>query len=90
VFLHLPPITQLFRAMMLVLLLGCLLLAVGMAAGYFTPGNPSGPKHIVAYVVLTIYAAVVALRWTGSSHRRVAMGAVAGFVLAVLSLWVVS
>lgn len=90
VFLHLPPITQLFRAMMLVLLLGCLLLAAGMAAGYFTHGNPSGAKHIVSYVVLAIYAVVVALRWKGSSHRRVAIGAVAGFVLAVLSLWVVS
>lgn len=90
VFLHLPPITQLFRAMMLVLLLGCVLLAAGMGAGYFTRGNPSGAKYMVSYAVLAIYGVVVALRWTGSSHRRVAMGAVAGFVIAVLSLWVVS
>lgn len=90
VFLHLPPITHLFRAMMLVLTLGCIMLAAGMAAGYFTPTKPSGSKHLVSYIVLGVYAAVIAMRWAGTSHRRVAAGAAGGFVLAVLSLWVFS
>ena len=90
VFLHLPPITHLFRAMMLVLTLGCVLLLAGMLAGYVTELKPSGMKHLVSYVVLAAYGAVVAMRWSGASHRRVALGAVAGFVVAVLSLWVVS
>jgi ABC-type uncharacterized transport system permease subunit len=90
VFLHLPPITHLFRAMMLVLSLGCILLVAGMAAGYFTPASPSGSKHIVSYLVLGVYAAVITLRWRGASHRRVAAGAAGGFVVAVLSLWVFS
>lgn len=90
VFLHLPPITHLFRAMMLVLTLGCVLLVAGMAAGYFTPAKASAPKHVVSYVVLGLYGAVVAMRWGGASHRRVALGATGGFLLAVLSLWVVS
>lgn len=90
VFLHFPPITHLFRAMMLVLTLGCVLLVLGMAAGYFTPARPSGPKHIVSYVVLGLYAVVVMMRWRGASHRWVAAGATGGFVAAVLSLWVVS
>lgn len=90
VFLHLPPITHLFRAMMLVLTLGCLLLAMGMLAGYFTPLRPSGSKHVVSYIVLGGYAALIGWRWTGASHRRVALGAVVGFIIAVASLWIVS
>jgi ABC-type uncharacterized transport system permease subunit len=90
VFLHLPPITHLFRAMMLVLTLGCVLLVAGMSAGYFTPASPSGSKHIVSYLVLGVYAVVIAMRWRGASHRRVAAGAAGGFVVAVLSLWVFS
>ena len=90
VFLHLPPITHLFRAMMLVLSLGCVLLVAGMISGYFTDFRPSGMKHAVSYIVLATYAGVVAMRWCGISHRRVAMGAAAGFVVAILSLWVVS
>lgn len=90
VFLQLPPITHLFRAMMLVLTLGCVLLVAGMSAGYFTPASPSGSKHLVSYLVLAVYACVIGMRWRGASHRRVAAGAAAGFLVAVLSLWVVS
>lgn len=90
VFFHLPPINHLFQAMMLVLTFGGVLLICGMIAGYLTPGATSGPKHLVSWVVLAIYGTVIVLRWTGWSHRQVALGAVAGFLAAVLSLWLMS
>jgi HemX protein len=90
VFFHLPPINHLFQAMMLVLTLGSLLLAAGMLAGYATPARPAGGKHVVSYVVLAVYAVVVVARWRGTGHRRVALGAVAAFVVAVASLWFLS
>ena len=90
VFFHLPPINHLFQALMLVLTLGCLLLVAGMMAGYATPLRPSGPKHVVSYIVLGINAAVVVARWCGLGHRRVALAATAAFIVAVASLGFVS
>jgi len=85
-FFHLPPINHLFQAMMLVLTLGCVLLVAGMLAGYATAARPPVAKHVVSYVVLGLYAAVVVARWCGLGHRRVAVGAVAAFIAAAASL----
>jgi len=89
-FFHLPPIHNLFQAMMLVLSFGCVLLVAGMIAGYLAPGAASGPKHFVSWIVLAIYGTIIILRWTGWSHRQVALGAVAGFIAAVISLRLMS
>ncbi len=88
--LQLPPIRNLFQAMMLVTTLGGILLAGGMAAGYAAMGTAGGAKLTVSWVVLGIYALLITLRWRGLSHRRVAIGAIVGFVLAVASLWIVT
>lgn len=90
VFFHLPPINQLFRAMMMVLTLGCLLLLAGMLSGYLAVEGPSGSKHVIAYVVLGVYAGLIAIRWMGTSHRRVAMATTGAFAFAVASIWFVS
>ena len=90
VFFHLPPINHLFQAMMLVLVLGCVLLVAGLLAGYATAMRPPIAKHVVSYVVLGLYAAVVVARWCGVGHRRVAIGAVAAFIAVAASLGFVS
>ncbi len=87
VFFHLPPINHLFRAMMLLVTLGCLMLAIGMLVGYSIGRLPPTSKLWAAYAVLGVYACLILTRWRGVSHRRVAMGAVATFIVAVSSLW---
>lgn len=87
----LPPIHHLSRAIHGLILTGTVLLSAGILSAYQMPDRPSAFKLGVVWMVWAVYAAIAVYeRWRGMSARRAAGAAVAGFVIPVLSLWVVT
>lgn len=86
----LPPIHHLTRAIRGLILTGVALLTagIGCALGMESPSSPG--KLTMVWIVWGFYVALAIYDWQrGMSARRAAWAAAAGFIVPVLSLWVV-
>ncbi len=91
IFRHLPPIHNLTRAMRGLILTGTVLLTAGIACAYRMETQPGGIKLAVVWLVWAIYFCLTVYDWTrGMSARRAAWASVTGFLVPVMSLWIVS
>ena len=87
-FFQLPPIHELARAIMRMVLCGVLLLSVGLACSWPLHTPVTDIKLVSAWVVWALYAGMSVVMWRRSlSARRTALLAVLGFVVPVVSLW---
>jgi len=89
-FFHLPPVNHLFRSMVRLVAMGTLLMALSMALAYLTPNLPHTGKLVVSYAIFAWFTAILLLRWRGIPHRLLAQGTAFGFVLATLSIWMLT
>jgi len=91
-FFQLPPIQELARAILRLVLLGLGLLSVALGLSFgLESSTVSGSKLIFAWGVWGLYAVIALLMWRHvMSPRRTAWLAVAGFALPFVSLWIVS
>src|SRR5206468_2646470 len=81
IFYHLPPLTDLFAAIIRLLWLGFILYTAGIASGFFT-GQPLPRVQVVAAIaVWLLYAAIL----QGRYFRRIAPKRVAAFCICGLS-----
>jgi HemX protein len=89
-FYQLPPIYELEKVILRLILWGVILLSVGLAAS-FKLNLPSSPKLIVAWIVWALYVVIsVVMRRHILGARRSAWLAVLGFVVPFASLWIVT
>jgi HemX protein len=88
IFYHLPPLPNLFSAMMRLLGLGFVFYSAGLASGFFTGGPLPWTKIALAIGIWIIYAAILfGPRWRSVAPRRVAAFCVCAFVAALSLLW---
>jgi HemX protein len=88
IFYHLPPLTNLFAAIMRLLWWGFALYTIGIVSGFFT-GHPLPRVQVVAAIALwLLYAAILQaryLKWL--APKRVAALCIIGFSAALALLW---
>ncbi len=90
-FYQLPPIHELAKAIQRLAVLGTLLLSAGLAASLPLHLPVSSPKLIFAWVVWGLYLAINVIMWGRMlSARQTAWLAVVGFVVPLVSLWIVT
>jgi HemX protein len=92
-FFQLPPIRELARAILRLVLLGLGLLSVALGLTFALEPSVAvtGSKVVFAWGVWGLYAVIAVLMWRHvMSPRRMAWLAVAGFALPFVSLWIVS
>ncbi len=90
-FYQLPPIHELAKAIHRLAVLGLLLLSAGLAASVPLHLPVSNPKLIFAWVVWGTYLAINVVMWARMlSARQTAWLAVVGFVVPLVSLWIVT
>jgi len=83
-FRNLPPVRELLQSMMRLLWIGCLLLTIGIVAGFLMP-HAGGYGHFVAAVATWIgYAGLMTLKTVrGLTGRRMALAAVGLFLISL-------
>lgn len=87
----LPPVHHLTQAIRRLILAGTLLLTTGILCAYQMPVMPAVEKLAFVWLIWAIYAGLLVYeRWRGMSARRAAWAAAAGFLLPVISLWIVA
>ena len=88
IFYHLPPLTDLFAAIIRLLWLGFILYTAGIASGFFT-GQPLPRVQVVAAIaVWLLYAAILQGRYFRRiAPKRVAALCIIGFSAALTLLW---
>jgi ABC-type uncharacterized transport system permease subunit len=88
IFFHLPPLSDLFTAIMRLLWLGFALYSLGLASGFFV-GQPLPRVQVIcAVAVWLLYAAILQakyLRWL--APKRVAALCIVAFSTALTLLW---
>jgi hypothetical protein len=92
-FFPLPPIRELARAILRLVLLGLGLLSVALGLTFALEPSVAvtGSKVVFAWGVWGLYAVIAVLMWRHvMAPRRMAWLAVAGFILPFVSLWIVS
>jgi len=92
-FFQLPPIRELARAILRLVLLGLGLLSVALGLTFALEPSVAvtGSKVVFAWGVWGLYAVIAVLMWRHvMAPRRMAWLAVAGFILPFVSLWIVS
>ena len=92
-FFQLPPIQELARAILRLVLLGLVLLSASLGLTFALEPSVAvtGSKVVFAWGVWALYAVIALLMWRHvMSPRRTAWLAVAGFALPFVSLWIVS
>lgn len=90
-FFQLPPIHELARAIQRLVLLGLVLLSLGLAAAYPLHIPISNPKMIFTWCVWGMYALIAVVMWRHIlSARQTAWLAVVGFLVPLVSLWIVT
>jgi HemX protein len=90
-FYQLPPIQGLARAIQRMVLLGVVLLSVSLVVSLFLTNPVGGPKLIVAWGVWGLYTLISLVIWRHAlSPRQTARLAALGFILPLLSLWLVT
>lgn len=90
-FYQLPPIHELAKAIQRLAVLGTLLLSAGLAAAIPLHLPVSNPKLIFAWVVWGLYLGINVIMWARMlSARQTAWLAVVGFVVPLVSLWIVT
>jgi ABC-type uncharacterized transport system permease subunit len=88
-FFQLPPIRELARAILRLVLLG--LGSLGLTFALEPSVAVTGSKVVFAWGVWGLYAVIAVLMWRHvMAPRRMAWLAVAGFILPFVSLWIVS
>ena len=89
-FYQLPPIHELAKVIQRLAVLGTLLLSIGLAASFPLHLPVSNPKLVVAWVVWSLYLGINIVMWAKMlSARQTAWLAVVGFVVPLVSLWIV-
>jgi ABC-type uncharacterized transport system permease subunit len=87
---HLPPVHHLSQAVHRLILIGTIILSSGILAAYQMPNRPPVGKLAFVWAIWGIYAAILAYdHWRGMSPRKAAWAASLGFLLPIISLWVV-
>jgi ABC-type uncharacterized transport system permease subunit len=87
---HLPPVHHLSQAVHRLILTGTIILSSGILAAYQMPNRPPVGKLAFVWAIWGIYAAILAYdHWRGMSPRKAAWAASLGFLLPIISLWVV-
>ena len=90
-FYQLPPIHELAKAIQRLAMLGLLLLSAGLAAAFPLHLPVSNPKLVFAWVVWGMYLAINVIMWARMlSARQIAWLAVVGFMVPLVSLWIVT
>ncbi len=90
-FYQLPPIPELAKAIRRLALLGLLLLSAGLAAAIPLHLPVSNPKLVFAWIVWGMYLVINVIMWRHMlSARQTAWLAVVGFVVPLVSLWIVT
>ena len=90
-FFQLPPIHELARAIHKLVQLGLLLLTLGLAAAWPLDIPISNPKMIFTWCVWGLYAVIAIIMWRHMmSARQTAWLAVVGFLLPLVSVWIVT
>ena len=90
-FYQLPPIHELAKAIQRLAVLGTLLLSAGLAASIPLHLPVSSPKLVFAWVVWGLYLGINVIMWARMlSARQTAWLAVVGFVVPLVSLWIVT
>ncbi|MDB6075349.1 MAG: ABC-type uncharacterized transport system, permease component, partial [Verrucomicrobiaceae bacterium] len=90
-FYQLPPIHELAKAIQRLAILGTLLLSAGLAASIPLHIPVSNPKLIFAWIVWGLYLAINVIMWARMlSARQTAWLAVVGFVVPLVSVWMVT
>jgi HemX protein len=93
IFYHLPPLTNLFGAMVRLLWFGFVLYTIGLASGFFVPavaGLPWG-QIVCAIAVWFLYATILHGRHLRRlAPKRVAALCIIGFSAAITLLWGIS
>ncbi len=88
-FYQLPPIHDLAKAIQRLTLWGSLLLTVGIACSPHPAGHMS--HAVISWIVWVFYAGVNVMMWRHSlSARRTAWLAVLGFLVPMISIWIMS
>jgi ABC-type uncharacterized transport system permease subunit len=84
-FRNLPPVRELLVSLRRFLWIGCVLLTIGMVAGFIMPRATGADAHLVAAVVVWLaYAALVAvLQVRGLTGRSLAWSALGFFVVSL-------
>src|SRR5215467_3390173 len=88
IFYHLPPLTDLFSAIVRLLWWGFVLYTLGLISGFFVGEPLPWPQIICAIGVWVLYAAILQarhLRWL--APKRVAALCIIGFSVALALLW---
>ena len=90
-FYQLPPIHELAKVIQRLAGLGLLLLSAGLAASIPLNLPVSNPKLVFAWVVWALYLGINVMMWARIlSVRQTAWLAVVGFVVPLVSLWIVT
>jgi HemX protein len=88
---NLPPLQNLGKTQLRLLIAGFILLTAGVACAYLMNVRPTGSKLAVAWFVWAAYLILIGLilfrHWSG---RKTAWGAALIFLLPVVTLWIVS
>lgn len=90
-FFQLPPIHELARAIHKLVQLGLILLSLGLAAAWPLDIPISNPKMIFTWCVWGLYAVIALIMWRHMmSARQTAWLAVLGFLVPLVSVWIVT
>jgi HemX protein len=90
-FYHLPPLTNLVKALRRLLAGGFLLLSMGVATAYLMEKSPTPLKLSLSWFIWAAYLTVLLIQWRrGWSGRKLAWVAVGLFALPLLSLAVMN
>lgn len=90
-FYQLPPIQGLARAIQRMVLLGVILLSISLLVSLRLTNPVAGPKLVVAWGVWGLYALISLVIWRHAlSPRQTAWLAALGFVIPLVSLWLVT
>jgi HemX protein len=91
IFYHLPPLTNLFSALIRLLWLGFALYTVGLVSGFFTGGPLPRVKMICAFAVWIFYGTILQGRHLHRlAPKRIATLCILAFSAAVSVLWAIN
>jgi HemX protein len=91
IFYHLPPLTNLFSALIRLLWLGFALYTAGLISGFFTGGPLPRVKMICAFAVWVFYGAILQGRHLHRlAPKRIAALCILAFTAAVSVLWAIN
>lgn len=90
-FRNLPPLQNLARGILRLLLVGFALLSSGIASAYFLQTTPAPLKLGLSWLIWAVYLGILGYQWTrGWAHRRLAIAVALAFLLPLGTLWIVS